>query len=104
MKENRPHTIACLISMIFLLTGLLGEPSPALWAQSAETPPTASAPAQAEETKTEVAPEDNPPPTGKEDSTKDRQRAYRRQKDELKEFAPSEEIRVDKAVDFPVDI
>jgi len=104
MKSNRPHTVTWLISMISLLTCLLGGPSPALWAQSAETPPPAGAPAQAEETKTEVAPEDSPPPTGKENSTKDRQKAYRRQKDELKEFAPSEEIQVDKAVDFPVDI
>jgi hypothetical protein len=30
--------------------------------------------------------------------------AFRKQKDNLKPFEPSEEIRVDKAVDFPADI
>lgn len=98
MNDDRHHT-AGLIGMTLLLVGLLGGPAPTLWAQSAETPPAATAPAQ-----TDVAPEDNSPATGKEKTTQDRQRAYRRQKDELKEFAPSEEIRVDKAVDFPVDI
>ncbi|MCB2168294.1 MAG: hypothetical protein KQI78_11565 [Deltaproteobacteria bacterium] len=98
MNDDRHHA-AGLIGMTLLIAGLLGISSPALWAQSAQTPPAAAAPAQ-----TEGAPEDNPPATAKEPSTQDRQRAYRRQKDELKEFAPSEEIRVDKAVDFPVDI
>ena len=98
MNDDRHHT-AGLIGMTLLLVGLLGGPAPTLWAQSAETPPAATAPAQ-----TDVAPEDNPPATGKEKTTQDRQRAYRRQKDELKAFSPSEEIRVDKAVDFPVDI
>jgi hypothetical protein len=93
MSDDRHHA-AGLIGMTLLLVGLLGGPAPALWAQSAETPPAQG----------EVAPEDNPPPAVKEPSPQDRQRAYRRQKDELKEFAPSEEIRVDKAVDFPVDI
>ena len=97
MNDARPNA-AGLIGMTLLLVGLLGGPPPALWAQSAETPPAATAPAQ-----TGVVPADSPPATGKE-STQDRQRAYRRQQDELKEFAPSEEIRVDKAVDFPVDI
>jgi hypothetical protein len=97
MKNDRKNT-AGRIGMTLLLVGLLGGPPPALWAQSAATPPTAAAPAQ-----TEIAPENNTT-TEKEPSTQDRQRAYRRQKDELKEFAPSEEIRVDKAVDFPVDI
>lgn len=98
MNDDRQHA-ARLIGMALLLVGLLGAPPPALRAQSAETPPAATAPAP-----TDVAPEDNPPTTGKETSTQDRQRAYRRSKDELKAFSPSEEIRVDKAVDFPVDI
>ena len=98
MKDDRHHA-AGLIGMTLLIAGLLGIPSPALWAQSAETPPAAAAPAQ-----TEGAPEDNPPKAGKENTKEDRSRTYRRQKDELKPFAPSEEIRVDKAVDFPVDI
>ncbi len=97
MNDDRQHA-AGFIGMTLLLVGLLGAPPPALWAQSAETPAAATAPAQ-----TEVAPEGNPPPE-KETSPQDRQRAYRRQKEELKEFTPSEEIRVDKAVDFPVDI
>jgi hypothetical protein len=98
MNDDRRHA-AGLIGMTLLLVGLLGGPAPALWAQSAETPPAAAAPAR-----TEVAPEGHPPPAVNEASPQDRQRAYRRQEDELKEFAPSEEIRVDKAVDFPVDI
>jgi len=98
MNDDRQHA-AGLIGMTLLLAVLLGAPPPALRAQSAETPPAATAPAQ-----TDVAPEGNPPPAAKETSPQDRQRAYRRQKDELKAFAPSEEIRVDKAVDFPVDI
>ena len=98
MSEDRHHA-AGRIGITLLIAGLLGISSPTLWAQSAETPPAATAPAQ-----TDVAPGDNPPATGKEPSTQDRQRAYRRQKEELKAFTPSEEIRVDKAVDFPVDI
>ena len=98
MNDDRQHA-AGLIGIMLLLAGLSGGPSSALWAQSAETPPAATAPAR-----TEVAPEDNPPTTGKETPTQDRQRTYRRQKDELKAFAPSEEIRVDKAVDFTAEI
>ena len=63
-----------------------------------------STPAPANEAKTEGAPQTETPATTKENPTQDRERGYRRQKDDLKRFAPSEEIRVDKAVDFPVDI
>lgn len=104
MTASGRHAFAHLIGVAFLLAGLLGWPPTALQAQSTTTPPADSAPAPTNDSKTDGAPQTNAPGTGEEDTKQDRQRAYRRQKDELKEFAPSEEIRVDKAVDFPVDI
>jgi hypothetical protein len=104
MNGRRRCPLARLIGVAFLLLGLLSGPSPTLWAQSAEAPPTGTPPAPVKKSPSDAAPKSETPATGGEDSHQDRQRAYRRQKDDLKEFAPSEEIRVDKAVDFPVDI
>jgi len=104
MTGRGRHLFARLVAVAFLLAGLLGWPPPALRAQSTTAPPAGSAPAPADASETDGAPQPKTPAAGKEDPKQDRQRAYRRQKDELKEFAPSEEIRVDKAVDFPVDI
>lgn len=101
-RGRRP--LARLIGVTFLLTGLLSGPSPTLWAQSTEAPATGSTPAPVEKSPSDAAPKTETPATGEEDAQQERQRAYRRQKDDLKRFAPSEEIRVDKAVDFPVDI
>ena len=104
MTGRRRPPFVRLIGVAFLLAGLLGWPPSALQAQSTATPPTGSAPAPANEAKTDGSPQTETPATTKENPTQDRERGYRRQKDDLKRFAPSEEIRVDKAVDFPVDI
>lgn len=101
--KGRPIFVR-LIGVAFLLLGLLSGPSPTLWAQSAEAPPTGTPPAPVKKSPSDAAPKTETPATSEEDSKQDRERAYRRQKDDLKRFAPSEEIRVDKAVDFPVDI
>lgn len=98
MNAMKPRPVVRLIGMALLSVGLLTAPSPVLQAQSAETPPAA------EEPGTAAAPKKDPAPTGVDKPDPDRSRAYRRQQDELKPFAPSEEIRVDKAVDFPADI
>jgi hypothetical protein len=81
---------------------MLGGWPPGLWAQTASPPPK-EAPAQEERTAPPQAPAEDAAP-GEDTATENRSRAYRQQKDQLKPFAPSEEIRVDKAVDFPADI
>lgn len=101
--KGRP-TFARLIGVAFLLAVLLSGPTPALRAQSTAMPPASSAPAPVEEPPSDNTPKTKTPTTGEEDPAQDRERGYRRQKDDLKRFAPSEEIRVDKAVDFPADI
>jgi len=102
MTGRRRHAFARLAGVAILLAGLLSWPSPALRAQSAEAPPAGRSPAPVEESPSEAAAQTETPATGEKDAK--RERAYRRQKDELNKFAPSEEIRVDKAVDFPADI
>jgi len=104
MTGRGRHAFAGLIGAALLLAGVLGGPPPALRAQSTTAPPADSAPAPVDASKTDGAPQTETTATGEEDSKQDRERAYRRQQDELKRFAPSEEIRVDKAVDFPADI
>jgi hypothetical protein len=101
-RGRRP--LARLLGVAFFLAALLSGPSPTLWAQSTEAPATGSTPAPATISPSDAAPKTETPVTGEEDVQQERQRAYRRQKDDLKRFAPSEEIRVDKAVDFPADI
>jgi hypothetical protein len=84
--------------MILLLNG----PPPMLLAQSTSPAPV-EVPAQEEQTAPPKASVDDAGSRG-DKATENRGSAYRKQKDDLKPFAPSEEIRVDKAVDFPADI
>ena len=102
MTGNRRHACTRLIGTVCLLAGLLLWPAPALRAQSADAPPAERPTAPVEKSPSEAEPETETPKAG-EESPK-REQSYRRQKDSLKRFAPSEEIRVDKAVDFPADI
>jgi hypothetical protein len=84
--------------MVILL--LNGTPS-ILLAQT--TPPPGETPRQDGQTSRETAPPKDTATDG-EQIPQDRSSAYRKEKDNLKPFEPSEEIRVDKAVDFPADI
>jgi hypothetical protein len=67
------------------------------------TPPPGETPRQGDQTSREAAPPQDTAADGKQ-APQDRSNAYRKQQDNLKPFEPSEEIRVDKAVDFPADI
>ncbi|MGD9330597.1 MAG: hypothetical protein PVJ53_04750 [Desulfobacterales bacterium] len=91
------------LGLVLLGVALLGGPSPALQAQSTEPPP-AGAESKTQEAESGAQSPPEPAPGGEAKPDPDRSGAYRRQKDELKPFSPSEEIRVDKAVDFPADI
>lgn len=102
MTGNQRRACTRLIGVVCLLAGLLLWPPPALWAQSAGETPAERPTAPVEESPSDAKPKTETPKTG-EESPK-REQSYRRQKDNLKQFAPSEEIRVDKAVDFPADI
>jgi len=84
--------------VMFLL--LNGSPDP-LVAQTA--PPPGEPPRQEEQTVRESAPPSDTA-TDKQQPPQGQGGTYRNQKDNLKPFEPSEEIRVDKAVDFPADI
>ena len=85
----------------FLVILLLNGPPSALLAQT--TPPPGDAPQQGDQTSRETAPPQDTATDGKQ-VPQDRSNAYRKEKDSLNPFEPSEEIRVDKAVDFPADI
>jgi hypothetical protein len=100
MTIKRSFTCRCLLGALVVLTLLLNGPSQMLWAQSA---PTGESTRQDEPPPGEEAPSEDTA-TAREQPPQDRGRAYRKQKDNLKPFEPSEEIRVDKTVDFPADI
>ena len=90
--------LACGAGVMILL--LLSGPPPLVLAQTA---PAGEVPQQTEQRADKAAPPkgtatDMAQPPSEQGS------AYRKQKDNLKPFEPSEEIRVDKAVDFPADI
>jgi hypothetical protein len=69
----------------------------------AQSAPTGEPPRQTEQADDKATrPEDTTVDGNK--TLDDRGSAYRKQKDNLRPFEPSEEIRVDKAVDFPADI
>ena len=101
MRKKRWIPIGVWLGIGLLLIGLLAGPPAVLMAQS-PTAPADKAPTM-EERKT---PEEEPArDAGREGKAhQDRGGAYRRQQDSLSPFEPSEEIRVDKAVDFPADI
>ena len=80
---------------------LLNGPPSMLWAQT--TPPPGEVSQQGDQTSRQAAPSQDTATDGKP-VPQDRSSAYRKEKDNLKPFEPSEEIRVDKAVDFPADI
>ena len=84
--------------MVILL--LNGTPS-ILLAQT--TPPPSETSRQGTQPSGETPPPQDTATDGKQ-VPQDRSNAYRKQQDNLKPFEPSEEIRVDKAVDFPADI
>lgn len=102
MTGNRRHVCNRLIGVVCLMAGLLLWPPPALRAQSADAPPAERPAAPVERSPSDAKPKTEAPKT--EEAPPKREQSYRRQKDNLKQFAPSEEIRVDKAVDFPADI
>ncbi len=101
MTTKQHRMLIGLIPAGLLAIGLLGGTAADLRAQSPTTPTQESTPAK------EAAPDATPQETPDEKKAQpapDRSRSYRRDKDPLKDFVPSEEIRVDKAVDFPADI
>ena len=91
----------CLAGTFLVMIPLLNGPPPMLLAQTA--PPPGETPRQEEQPPGEATPPRDTTSDGNQ-VTQDRGSAYRKQKDNLKSFEPSEEIRVDKAVDFPADI
>ena len=101
MRKKRWIPLSDWLGIGLLLIGLLAGPPAVLMAQSPTTPAD-EAPTMEER----ITPEEEPArdPGGEGQAPQDRGGAYRRQKDNLKPFEPSEEIRVDKAVDFPADI
>lgn len=101
MSKKRFSAAKGLLAAGFLLAGLLGGPPPVLMAQSAAAP-TEEAGGTEERKAAEEEPGNDTGEDGK--AAQDRGSAYRRQPDSLRPFEPSEEIRVDKAVDFPADI
>ena len=101
MRNKRSTTLRDWLGIGLLLIALLAGPPPALLAQSPTAP--ADEDRATEERKT---PEEEPARDAGNDgqAPQDRGGAYCRQQDNLKPFEPSEEIRVDKAVDFPADL
>ena len=89
MKGNRRHVCTLLIGVICLLAGLLLWAAPALRAQSADAQQ-----AERPAVPVEKSPSDTKPKTGTPKKTGEappkREQSYRRQKDNLKRFAPSE--------------
>ena len=102
MNKNKHPVVCGLIGAALLLAGVAGGIPADLWAQSSDPPAAGRAPEAPDTPKPVTAPEETK--KEEENRTPDRSRSYRREKDPLKTFVPSEEIRVDKAVDFPVDI
>lgn len=91
----------CLAGAFLVMVTLLNGQLLMLLAQTA--PP----PGETTQQENQIPGEATPPKDTINDGnqvTQDRGRSYRKQKDNLKSFEPSEEIRVDKAVDFPADI
>jgi hypothetical protein len=103
MNRKRHPGIRNVIGTALLLAGIAAGSPADLWAQSNQPSAADRAPA---------APDDpNPAKTPKATETDreekgppERNRSYRQEKDPQNNFVPSEEIRVDKAVDFPADI
>ena len=100
MRKKPWIPIADWLGIGLLLIGLLARPPAALLAQTPTAP--ADEAGTMEEKKSPA--EEPADAVGEDKPPQDRGGAYRRQKDNLKPFEPSEEIRVDKAVDFPADI
>jgi|GEM_PF-2426175 len=98
----KPHRMVIGIVGIGLLAiGLFCGTASNLRAQSPTTPTQESTPVK--DAAPDAAPQETPDEKAAQPAP-DRSRSYRRDKDPLKDFVPSEEIRVDKAVDFPADI
>ena len=91
----------CRAGTAFVMILLLNGTPCVLLAQT--TSPPGEAPQQDDQTSRGTAPPQDTATEGKQ-VPQDRSNAYRKQEDNLKPFEPSEEIRVDKAVDFPADI
>jgi len=102
MTMSRFPKCGCLAVAALLLLALLlnGIPS-MLQAQTTSAP--GEVPQQGNRSSQETAPSKDTA-TDKAQAPEERSSAYRNPKDTLKPFEPSEEIRVDKAVDFPADI
>ena len=103
MKKGRHLILLRLLGTAVLVLVLLGSFSSDLPAQSPATPQAEDGTAPVESRDADAKPEKTPP-AREEKTDADGSRSYRREKDQLKNFVPSEEIRVDKAVDFPADI